>query len=127
MIKCLKFLFLNNSFLNSSQQALKRKINDDIHPTGGTYIGCGLEKGIEIFTNRQTKNPVSALLLLTDGQDNEVHDYSQLMQTCPEDVTCYTFGYGPDHSADLLVTLAEQGNGGSFTYVVRSITYLFQI
>ncbi|CAF4460425.1 unnamed protein product, partial [Rotaria magnacalcarata] len=28
-----------------------------------------------------------------------------------------TFGYGPDHTASLLVRLAEQGNGGTFTYI----------
>ncbi len=104
--------------LNFSKETLKKKINDDIHARGGTYIGCGLEKGIQIFTNRQTKNPVSALLLLTDGQDNDHHDYSQLMQTFPKDVVCYTFGYGPDHTASLLARLAEQGNDGTFTYVV---------
>jgi len=106
---------------------LKRNINDYIHARGGTYIGCGLQKGIEMFTNRQTKNPISALLLLTDGQDNINCDYSQLMRTFPEDVVCHTFGYGPDHSAALLAKLAEQGNNGSFTYVVSSIDYSFQI
>jgi secreted protein with Ig-like and vWFA domain len=130
-MKCLKFirqfLLINNFLRNFSQQALKRQITDRIRASGGTYIGCGLKKGIEIFTSRQTKNPISALLLLTDGQDNEVHDYSQLMQTFPEDVVCHTFGYGPDNSASLLTKLAEQGNGGTFTYVVSSINYSFQI
>ncbi len=63
--------------------------------------------------------------MLTDGQDNQVHDYSQLMQTFPEDVVCYTFGYGPDHSESLLARLAEQGNNGTFTYVVSFINYSF--
>ena len=27
--------------------------------------------GIQLLTNRQTKNPLGALLLLTDGQDNQ--------------------------------------------------------
>ena len=76
--------------------------------------------GINLFTSRQTKNPLGALLLLTDGQDNNEHDYSQVMQTLPEGVQCHTFGYGPDHTAALLVRLAEQGNGGTFTYVVSS-------
>ncbi|CAF5228749.1 unnamed protein product, partial [Rotaria magnacalcarata] len=52
-----------------------------------------------------------------DGQDNQTHDYTQLMQTLPEGVQCHTFGYGPDHTAALLVRLAEQGNGGTFTYI----------
>jgi hypothetical protein len=80
--------------------------------------------GIDLFTGRQTKNPLGALLLLTDGQDNQVHDYSQLMETLPDGVLCHTFGYGPDHTASLLVQLAEQGNGGTFTYIVSSIIIL---
>lgn len=98
---------------------MKRAIEDDINDAGGTYIGSGLQMGIQILNNRQTKNPLGALLLLTDGQDNNPHDYSQLMQTLPEDIQCHTFGYGSDHTPDLLVQLAEQGHGGTFTYIVN--------
>ena len=81
--------------------------------------------GIDLFANRQTKNPLSAMLLLTDGQDNQNHDYSPLMETLPEGVQCHTFGYGPDHTASLLVQLAEKGNGGTFTYIVSFIIFKF--
>ncbi len=118
-------IFLKTFFL-FSQQILIRAINDDIRDGGGTYIGCGLQMGIDIFTSRQTKNPLGALLLLTDGQDNQEHDYSQLMDTLPEGVLCHAFGYGPDHTAALLVQLAERGNGGTFTYIVSSIRILPQ-
>ena len=74
--------------------------------------------GIDLLTRRQTKNPLGALLLLTDGQDNQRHDYTPMMQALPEGAQCHTFGYGPDHTADLLVELAQQGNGGTFTYIV---------
>jgi hypothetical protein len=100
---------------------LKQAIEHDITSGGGTFIGSGLEMGIQILNNRQTKNPLGALLLLTDGQDNETHDYSQLMGALPEGVLCHTFGYGPDHTAALLVQLAEQGNEGTFTYIVSFI------
>ena len=73
--------------------------------------------GIQLLRNRRTTNPLGALLLLTDGQDNERHDYSLLMEALPEDVVCYTFGYGHNHNASLLSQLAEQGHGGSFTYI----------
>ena len=106
-----------------SQEILKRAIIDDIQDGGGTYIGCGLEMGIDLFTSRRTKNPLGALLLLTDGQDNQTHDYSQLMQRLPQGILCHTFGYGPDHTASLLAQLAEQGNGGTFTYIVSSTIF----
>ncbi|CAF0983833.1 unnamed protein product [Rotaria sp. Silwood1] len=100
-----------------NKEMLKKSITENVKASGGTFIGCGLSMGIELFTNRQTKNPVGGLLLLTDGQDNQVQDYSNLMNTLPEGVLCHTFGYGPDHTAALLVQLAEQGNGGTFTYI----------
>jgi secreted protein with Ig-like and vWFA domain len=100
-----------------------RAINYEIPDGGGTNIGCGLKMGIDLFTSRQTENPLGALLLLTDGQDSRKHDYSQLMETLPEGVQCHTFGYGPDHAASLLVQLAEKGNGGTFTYIVSFITF----
>lgn len=100
---------------------MEREIEDNIHARGGTYIGCGLQKGIEVLSSRQTKNPIAAILLLTDGQDNETHDYAPLMETFPDGAICHTFGFGPDHSAALLATLAEQGNNGTFTYVVSFV------
>jgi Mg-chelatase subunit ChlD len=49
---------------------LKQSIERDINDGGRTFIGSGLQMGIQILNNRQTINPLSALLLLTDGQDN---------------------------------------------------------
>jgi hypothetical protein len=103
-----------------SKHKLNVAINDDIEDGFSTYIGCGLEMGIEIFRRRQTRNPISALFLLTDGQDDEIHDYSHVMRRLPEGVACHAFGYGSDHAAALLVQLAEHGNGGTFTYIVSS-------
>ncbi len=42
---------------------------------GGTVIGSGLKMGIRILNNRQTKNSLGALFLLTDGQLNKSDDY----------------------------------------------------
>ncbi|CAF1185361.1 unnamed protein product [Adineta ricciae] len=100
-----------------NQQTLTNAINNDIVDGGGTFIGCGLKMGIDLLKDRQTKNPIAALLLLTDGQDNRSHDYTELLSTLPADVLCHTFGYGPDHMANLLVKIAETGNNGSFTYI----------
>jgi hypothetical protein len=72
---------------------------------------------IQLLRNRQTMNPLGAMLLLTDGQDNQRHDYSALMELLPEGVVCHTFGYGLDHNAALLSGLAEQGHQGTFTYI----------
>lgn len=96
---------------------LRNTITQNIQAGGGTYIGSGLEMAKTLLTKRATKNPLAAILLLTDGQDNERHNYSRLMASLPEGVVCHTFGYGSDHDAALLSQIAEQGNGGTFTYI----------
>ncbi|CAF1411277.1 unnamed protein product [Rotaria magnacalcarata] len=92
-------------------------INDEIEDGFSTNIGCGLEMAIELFRSHDTKNPVRALFLLTDGKDDEPQDYSHIIRRLPQDVVCHTFGYGADHAASLLVQLAEQGNNGTFTFI----------
>ncbi|CAF1320341.1 unnamed protein product [Rotaria sordida] len=116
-----------NMMTHAKQQALHTAVAQNILAGGGTYIGSGLEMGIRMLINRRTKNPVGAMLLLTDGQDNQHHDYSQLMRTLPDGVVCHTFGYGLGHRAALLSQLAEQGHGGTFTFIdqVDSIALAF--
>ncbi|CAF1369809.1 unnamed protein product [Rotaria magnacalcarata] len=99
------------------KQTLRNAITQNIRASGGTYIGSGLEMAIKLLRDRQAANPLGALLVLTDGQDNQRHDYSNLMEQLPENVVCHTFGYGSDHNAALLSQLAEQGHGGTFTYI----------
>ena len=79
--------------------------------------------GINLLLNRQTKNPLAALLVLTDGQDTKQHDYAPIMSTLHEGIQCYTFGYGSDHNVELLVKLAEQGNDGTFSYIVSFVLF----
>ncbi|CAF1361734.1 unnamed protein product [Adineta steineri] len=107
----LKLMTLEN------KQAIRNAITNEISAVGGTLIGSGLTIAIEQLRNRRTTNPLGAILLLTDGQDNLPHDYTSLIEFLPEDVTCHSFGYGPDHNASLLSQLAEQGHEGTFTYI----------
>ncbi|UJR27383.1 hypothetical protein I4U23_008673 [Adineta vaga] len=101
------------------KEVVRGAIRERIHASGGTYIGSGLQMAIDLFRNRQTTNPLGAMLLLTDGQDNQSHDYSRLMKSLPDGIVCHTFGYGSDHNAALLSQIAEQGYGGTFTYIDR--------
>ncbi|CAF1267009.1 unnamed protein product [Didymodactylos carnosus] len=87
-----------------------------LNAEGGTYIGSGLQMGIDLLNQRKTKNPLTSLLLLTDGQDNQLCDYSDLIQRIPQGCTIHTFGYGRDHWAHVLSQIAEQGHG-TFTFI----------
>ena len=111
------FPILLRTRLVNRKVIVREAIRDLIHPHGGTYIGGGLKMAIKMLEKRRTPNPLGAMLLLTDGQDNERHDYSRVMKSLPEGVVCHTFGYGIGHNAALLSQLAEQGNGGTFTFI----------
>lgn len=97
---------------------MKKTIENQMKIGGGTFIGCGLQMAMDLFNHRQNKNPLSALLLLTDGEDSQYHDYSQLMKEFPPNTPCHTFGYGSNHQASLLIQLAKQSDGRTFTYIV---------
>jgi Mg-chelatase subunit ChlD len=43
---------------------------DRLGPGGSTNIGAGMSYALKILTERKYKNPVSSVLLLTDGCDD---------------------------------------------------------
>mmetsp|Transcript_35872 Transcript_35872/g.112612 ORF Transcript_35872/g.112612 Transcript_35872/m.112612 type:complete len:588 (-) Transcript_35872:881-2644(-) len=63
---------------------------------------------------------VRSVLLLTDGQaNNGITDPQQLSRACSSmidgtSISLFTFGYGEDHNADLLRSLAESGRGNYY-------------
>lgn len=85
---------------------------------GGTRIASGLEMALEIAERRRQRNPVSAILLLTDGQDGSSGDsFSSLIQRAQlAGCALYPFGFGSDHDSRLLSNLAEQAHS-PFTFI----------
>jgi len=85
---------------------------------GGTNIASGLETALEVAERRRHRNPVSAILLLTDGQDgSSQHRISPLVARAQRaGCSLYAFGFGADHDAQLLSNVAEQAQT-PFTFV----------
>jgi len=85
---------------------------------GGTSIAAGLEMALSVMEQRRQRNKVSAILLLTDGQDRSTRArLPELMQrTARANCSLYAFGFGKDHDAALLSEIAEQAQT-PFTYV----------
>mmetsp|Transcript_13974 Transcript_13974/g.49180 ORF Transcript_13974/g.49180 Transcript_13974/m.49180 type:complete len:552 (-) Transcript_13974:422-2077(-) len=85
---------------------------------GGTCITSGLEAALETAERRRARNPVSAILLLTDGQDgSSASNYVALLARAQRaGCALYAFGFGADHDARLLSDLAEQAQT-PFTFV----------
>jgi len=85
---------------------------------GGTSIASGLDTGIAVMEQRRSRNKVSAVLLLTDGQDGSSRArLPEMIERCrAAHCSLYAFGFGRDHDAALLSSVAEQART-PFTFV----------
>jgi len=88
---------------------------------GGTKIASGLGMALSIMEQRRYRNKVSAILLLTDGQDASCRSQLPALLTRAQAANCvvYAFGFGRDHDAALLSDMAEQAHT-PFTFVEDS-------
>lgn len=86
--------------------------------SGGTSIASGLDVGLRVLEQRRQRNKVSAILLLTDGQDHSSRSQlpALLARARQESCAVYAFGFGADHDAALMSEISEQART-PFTYV----------
>jgi len=77
---------------------------------GGTSIAAGLDMGLSVLEGRRQRNSVSAILLLTDGQDHSSRHQLHALTQRAGTIGCglYAFGFGADHDAELLREISEQ-------------------
>lgn len=84
-----------------------------------TNLSGGLFEGYNVLRKRTDFNEVSAILLFTDGHANEgvtstdgiiagINNICKDMENVP---TLYTFGFGEDHNASMLTSIADAGHG----------------
>jgi len=85
---------------------------------GGTSIAAGLDMALAVMERRRQRNKVSAILLLTDGQDRSTRGRipELLRRAAAANCAVYGFGFGRDHDAALLSEIAEQAQT-PFTFV----------
>jgi uncharacterized protein YegL len=85
---------------------------------GGTSIAAGLSMALSVMEQRRQQNKVSAVMLLTDGQDGSTRSQLPSLVARASQIGCslYSFGFGADHDAALLSELAEQAQT-PFTFV----------
>ena len=115
------FKILDLTYTTSENKIdIKNKINN-IKAGGGTIIISGLTTAIDILKldqlknkdNKDYKNRIPAIILLSDGNDNNMDD-NQLSQSFKEIsrnlnlfFTVHTFGYGNDHDPKIMTKLAK--------------------
>lgn len=111
---------------NGKQEALQAV--NHLVCAGGTNIGEGLKKGAKVMVERKQKNPVSSMILLSDGKnmataDPPIGDYHNLlpesiMNSTGSGITIpvHTFGFGADHDAALM-HFVSVASAGTFSFI----------
>ncbi|XP_047310218.1 E3 ubiquitin-protein ligase WAV3 [Impatiens glandulifera] len=103
--------------------------------SGGTNIAEGLRKGAKVVIDRKWKNPVTSIILLSDGQDTYTisspggqvkakADYHSLIPSSIHHddggsgihIPVHAFGFGSDHDAALMHSVSE-ASGGTFSFI----------
>ena len=98
-----------------------------IETGGATNIADGIETAFKAMLDRKSRNQVTGVLQLSDGNDNRrfsksnyygIESFFEEWETklSNEDYTLHTFGYGDDHDQNLIHKIAKKG-GGKFYYV----------
>lgn len=89
-----------------------------IRADGGTSIYSGMCKARDVLENRQTRNQLSCIFLLTDGQDgsNKPEKMALGREMRARGQSMFVFGFGADHDAAQLQEIANACEG-SFSYV----------
>lgn len=112
---------------------------DALVASGGTNIAEGLKKGVKILEDRRERNPISSIILLSDGQDTyNMSSGRQLpfllgggsadsRRLVPRSIRrstslghlqipIHTFGFGSDHDSSTMHAIAEV-SGGTFSFI----------
>ncbi|KAK1421627.1 hypothetical protein QVD17_24108 [Tagetes erecta] len=108
------------------------RIIDSLVANHGTSITSALRKGAKVMMERKFKNPVSSMILLSDGQDSTYlislrnpglgTGYATFLPFCIQDkkdeasLPIHTFGFGVDHDAHVMHYIAEH-TGGTFSFI----------
>ncbi|CAK9174854.1 unnamed protein product [Ilex paraguariensis] len=113
------------------QQALQAV--NSLVANGGTNIAEGLRKGAKVIEDRREKNPVSSIILLSDGQDTYTvsgsfgskhqPNYQLLLplsihseNNSGAKIPVHAFGFGTDHDASSMHSISEN-SGGTFSFI----------
>jgi len=93
---------------------------DGLQPGGSTNLSGGMLSGIDTLLNQAKSvgtTTTRAVLVFTDGLANQgITQHDQMREAVKNAIgdkqcTLFTFGFGADHSEDLLRSLAESTNG----------------
>jgi hypothetical protein len=106
---------LNRVPVNTSNKEHIRSVITGLEPDGCTNMSAGL---LEVRTVLEGDSQKAGLLLLTDGlanrgitNPNSLVDITETLRKDFSHLSVHTVGYGTDHNADLLKSIAVQSQG----------------
>ncbi|CAN4120276.1 unnamed protein product [Withania somnifera] len=125
-------LFPLRRMSDTGKQEALQAVNS-LSSNGGTNIAEALKKSAKIMTDRKWKNPVSSIILLSDGQDTYTVNsprvaatqinYQSLLPACMQrnaasglHIPVHAFGFGADHDAVSMHSISET-SGGTFSFI----------
>jgi von Willebrand factor type A domain len=96
-----------------------REVAAGLFASGGTSISAALESADMVLRRRTSRNPVTGVLLLSDGQSSDREaSQSAARSIVAQGGVVHTFGFGSDHDAAMMNGIAVEG-GGNFTFIER--------
>jgi Ca-activated chloride channel family protein len=97
---------------------------------GDTALYDAIGMGANSIANMTSSHTSNALVVLTDGMDNNSFQYTfdqQLIETATaNDTTVFTIAYGDDAERDILSELASQANGNFYLGTEANIAAIYQ-
>jgi Mg-chelatase subunit ChlD len=120
--------------MSDAGKALARRAVESLKAGGGTNIGEALRKAAKVIDERMHRNAVASVVLLSDGQDTYTvprrggyggrdTNYDALVPPSfaydgdgRRSAPVHTFGFGTDHDAAAMHTIAE-ATGGTFSFI----------
>jgi secreted protein with Ig-like and vWFA domain len=109
--------------LTRMTEAGKKRVGaivNQLRDEGSTNMIEGLEQGLCVLAARRTFNPSGAVVLLTDGvDDNQWSAKDRALVAIekikvPREYSIHTFGYGADHNSEILNAISDAKNGGFY-------------
>ncbi|CAD6212821.1 unnamed protein product [Miscanthus lutarioriparius] len=120
--------------MSDAGKNLARRAVQSLAAGGGTNIGEALRRAAKVFDERMHRNTVASVVLLSDGQDTYTvprrgryggrdANYDALVPPSfaytgagGRYAPVHTFGFGTDHDAAAMHTIAE-ATGGTFSFI----------
>lgn len=96
-------------------------IDSKLKAAGSTSIPAGINEAVRIIKNRENKNKIVSVFVLSDGNDNDNNAATTIknrlsVEASGEEFTIHTFGFGDDHDSVLLSEICKLRNG-NFYYI----------